>query len=67
MLVERVLAQARERLISMQDGAPVIDAAKLLRVDTDIVVICNAVGTLVGLLPKRMSSIRSASARAQVV
>jgi CBS domain-containing protein len=52
MLVERVLAQTRGRLISLQDGAPLIDAAKLLRVDTDIVVICDAAGTLIGVITK---------------
>ncbi len=52
MLAERLLVQARERLATIPDGAPLIEAAKLLRVGTDIVVICNISGVVAGVITK---------------
>lgn len=52
ILVEKLLPQARERLVTISESAPLIEAAKLLRVGTDIVVVCDATGTLVGVITK---------------
>lgn len=52
MLVERLLIQARERLVTIPDGAPLIEAAKLLRVGTDIVLVCDITGALAGVITK---------------
>ncbi len=47
MLVEKLLPQARERLVTILDEAPLIEAAKLLRTGIDIVVVCVTPTTLV--------------------
>lgn len=52
MFVKTPLPQARERLATVPDGAPLIQAAKLLGVGTDIVVVCNAAGSLAGVITK---------------
>jgi CBS domain-containing protein len=52
MLVDKLLPQARERLVVVSDGAPLIEAARLLRVGTDIVVVCDAAGILAGIITK---------------
>ena len=52
MLIERMLPTARERLITMPDSAPVIEAARLLHRGTDIVVICDVAGHLSGVITK---------------
>lgn len=52
MLVDRLLGQARERLVGIADGAPLIEAAKLLRIGTDIVVVCDPAGVLSGVITK---------------
>jgi CBS domain-containing protein len=52
MLVEQLLSQARERLVIIGDAAPLIEAAKLLRAGTDIVVVCDVAGRLVGVITK---------------
>lgn len=53
MLVERILSTARERLVTIGDNAPLIDAAKRLR-DTrvSLVVVCNDDGAMVGVITK---------------
>lgn len=53
MLVERILSAARERLITIGDDAPLIDAARLLReLDTDLVVVRCSDGLLTGVITK---------------
>ena len=52
MLVERLLLPARERLVMIADDAPMIEAARLLRAGTDIVVVCRAAGLLAGVITK---------------
>jgi CBS domain-containing protein len=52
MFVQKLLPQARERLVTVPDGAPLIEAAKLLRVGTDIVLVCDEAGSLMGVITK---------------
>lgn len=53
MLVERILSTARERLVTVGDGAPLIDAAKCLRDrHVNLVVVCNGNGAMVGVITK---------------
>jgi CBS domain-containing protein len=52
MLVERLLTPARARLVTIADDAPMIEAAKLLRAGTDLVVVCGSAGLLVGVITK---------------
>lgn len=52
MLVERLLPAARERLVTIADGAPLVQAAKLLRPGTDLVVVCGPAGLLAGVITK---------------
>jgi CBS domain-containing protein len=52
VLVEKILPRAREKLVTLADGAPLIDAAKLLRAGTDIVVVCDSAGLLAGVVTK---------------
>jgi len=52
MFVERLLPAARERLATITDDAPLIEAARLLRSGTDILVVCSSAGTLLGVITK---------------
>jgi CBS domain-containing protein len=53
MIVEGLLASARQRLITVSDHAPLIAAATLLRDrDADLVVVCDAGGVLAGVITK---------------
>ena len=52
MLVERLLTAARERLVTIAGNAPLIEAARLLRGGTDLVVVCNSAGFLAGVITK---------------
>ena len=53
MLVERVLTLARKKLVSIGDDATVIQAAAVLGNEhTNLIVVCNASGELVGVLSK---------------
>ena len=52
MYVESLLPAARERLVTIADHAPLIDAARLLRSGTDILVVCSAAGLLRGVITK---------------
>lgn len=53
MIIEAILPAARERLFILGDEPPLVDAAKLLRdVETDIVVVCKADGSLAGVITK---------------
>jgi predicted transcriptional regulator len=52
MLVERLLPAARERLTTIADNAPLIEAARLLRAGADLVVVCDSAGFLAGVITK---------------
>lgn len=52
MLVERLLPGARERLVTIAGNAPLIEAARLLRAGTDLVVVCDSAGFLAGVITK---------------
>jgi CBS domain-containing protein len=52
MLVEQLLPAARKKLVTIADDAPLIQAAKLLRVGTDLVVVCGSAGFLSGVITK---------------
>ena len=52
MFVEQLLSQARERLVTIADDAPLIDAAKLLQAGTDLVIVCDVAGHLAGVITK---------------
>jgi CBS domain-containing protein len=52
MLVENLLPVARKRLVIIADNAPLIEAAKLLHAGTDLVVVCDTVGLLSGVITK---------------
>lgn len=52
MYVEGLLEQAREKLVTIADDAPLIEAAKLLRLGTDLVVVCTPAGLLAGVITK---------------
>lgn len=52
MFVEGLLPAARERLVTIADDAPLIQAAKLLRPNTDLVVVCGSGGVLTGVVTK---------------
>jgi CBS domain-containing protein len=52
MLVQALSTRTRERLVTLSDAAPLIEAARLLRVGTDIVVACGASGVLTGVITK---------------
>jgi predicted transcriptional regulator len=52
MFVESLLPTARERLATIQDDAPLIDAARLLGSGIDMLVVCSAAGLLRGVITK---------------
>lgn len=53
MLIEQMLPRARERLATISAGAPVREAADLMsRPHTDLVVVCDHDGSMVGVLTK---------------
>jgi len=52
MFVEQLLFKARERLITIADDAPLIQAAALLRSGSDLVIVCNYAGFLAGVITK---------------
>lgn len=52
MFVETLLSAARERLVTIADDAPLIQAARLLRSGTDILVVCSSAGILRGVITK---------------
>ena len=52
MFVEGVLPSAREKLVTIADDAPLIEAAKLLRSGSDLVVVCTPAGLLAGVITK---------------
>ena len=52
MFVEQLLSKARERLLTIADDAPLIQAAGLLRSGSDLVIVCNSAGFLAGVVTK---------------
>lgn len=53
MFIERILPDARERLVVVGDDAPLIDAARPLgNGATPLVVVCSAEGTMTGVASK---------------
>ncbi len=52
MLVERLLPAARNRLVTIRDDASLVEAAKLLRPGTDLIVVCDQAGHLAGVITK---------------
>jgi CBS domain-containing protein len=64
MFVERMLAAAQKRLVTIGDDAPLINAARLLSdLHTDLVVVCSSDKLLAGVITKtdivrRMSDCR---------
>jgi signal-transduction protein with cAMP-binding, CBS, and nucleotidyltransferase domain len=52
MLVGKLMATARARLVTISDDAPLIEAANLLRAGTDLVVVCSPEGLLAGVITK---------------
>jgi len=71
ILVERLLPAARSRLVTVAEGAPLIEAARLLRAGTDIVAVCDLPGMLVGVVTKtdvvgRISQCQGSSCRTPI-
>jgi CBS domain-containing protein len=52
MFIDGMLPKARERLVSIADDAPLIQAAKRLQAGTDLVKVCDSAGLLVGVITK---------------
>lgn len=52
MLVENLMPAALARLVTIRDDAPLIEAAKLLRAGTDLVLVCSPEGPLAGVITK---------------
>lgn len=52
MFVEELLPKARERLVTVADDVPLIQAAKLLQAGTDLVIVCDSAGLLAGVITK---------------
>lgn len=53
MFVERMVTTARDRLVTISHGAPLIEAARLLGTsNTDLVVVCASGGQLSGVITK---------------
>ncbi len=52
MFIGRLLNAARERLITVDAGASILEAARLLGAGTDIVVVCSPEGTIAGVITK---------------
>lgn len=53
MRVSETLSKARERLVTLAVGAPVIEAARLLSApETHLIVVCDTGGTTCGVLTK---------------
>lgn len=52
MFVDVLLPAARERLATIGDDAPLIEAARRLRSGVDILVVCSLAGLLRGVITK---------------
>jgi CBS domain-containing protein len=53
MYVERLLPAAREKLVTIADDAPLMEAANLLHKGTDLVIVCDSAGLVAGVITKR--------------
>jgi len=70
MFVEELLTKARERLVTIADDALLIEAAKLLQAEAELVIVCNSEGVLIGVITKtdivkQISRCQGASCMAQ--
>ncbi len=52
MYVERLLPAAREKLVTIADSAPLMEAANLLQKGTDLVIVCDSAGVVAGVITK---------------
>lgn len=52
MFVQSLLPVALKSLVTISDEAPLIEAARLLRSGTDLLVVCNSAGLLRGVVTK---------------
>jgi CBS domain-containing protein len=52
MFVEAMVSAARERLVTIDERAPLIEAAGLLSTGTDIILACDDDGALTGVVTK---------------
>jgi CBS domain-containing protein len=52
MYVERLLSAAREKLVTIADDAPLMEAANLLHKGTDLVIVCDSGGRVAGVITK---------------
>ncbi len=65
MLIEGLLKTGSERLVTIRDDARLIEAAKLLSAQTDLVVVCDGDRILRGVVTKT-DVVRDRSAPARV-
>jgi CBS domain-containing protein len=52
MYVESLLPMAREKLVTISDDAPLIEAANLLRKGNDLLIACGSAGLVTGVITK---------------
>lgn len=53
LLVESILAEARKRLVTVEESAPLLEAAKLLSApQVSLIIVCNKAGKAAGVLSK---------------
>lgn len=52
MLIDRLPPEARELLVTIKDGSPLIDAANQFRKGIDLVVVCDEGGRACGVVTK---------------
>ena len=50
MFIEGMLPKAREKLVTIADDVPLIEAAKLLQAGSELVIVCDLAGLLVGVI-----------------
>ena len=52
MYVKRLLPAAREKLATIGDDAPLMEAANLLHKGTDLLIVCDSAGLVAGVITK---------------
>ena len=52
MYVERLLPAAREKLVTIAEDAPLMEAGNFLHKGTDLVIVCNSEGLVTGVITK---------------
>jgi CBS domain-containing protein len=52
MYVERLFPAAREKLVTIADGAPLTEAANFLHKGTALVIVCDSAGLVAGVITK---------------